>query len=137
MQFIEISSGGMEEFSLNLPTGFVYQSHNTTGSTCSNFSILNASNGNYHFSFNGSNGCIAKTEFTYRITTQSAKGTSNIFLLTRNGMLWNTITNISVDITSSNSITRAATIDINGNGYIDAYLLSFSNTSSITSGSLT
>lgn len=67
-QFVEISGGGTEEYSLSLPTGFTYQSYNTAGNTCANFSLLNASNGNYRFSLNGSAGCLAKTEFTYRVT---------------------------------------------------------------------
>lgn len=68
-QFAEISGGGATEYSLNLPAGFAYRSHNTTGNTCANFSILNASDGNYRFSFNGASGCLAKTEFTYRVTS--------------------------------------------------------------------
>lgn len=67
-QFAEISGGGATEYSISLPAGFVYRSYNTAGNTCANFSILNASDGNYHFSFDGSAGCFAKTEFTYRVT---------------------------------------------------------------------
>lgn len=67
-QFVEASSGGYEEYSVNLPTGFSYVSSSTAGNACANFSLLNASNGNYHFSFNGAANCLAKTEFTYRVT---------------------------------------------------------------------
>lgn len=71
-QFTEVSGGGATEYSLNLPSGFVYRSYNTIGNTCANFSLLNASDGNYHFSFNGTAGCLAKTEFTYRVTSATA-----------------------------------------------------------------
>lgn len=52
-QFVEVSNSGVGTYSINLPTGFVYRSHNTTDTNCANFSVLNASNGNYNFSFNG------------------------------------------------------------------------------------
>lgn len=70
-QFVEASVGGPAEYSINLPLGFVYQSHNTTDNLCASFSVLDANNGNYHFSFSGSAGCLAKTEFTYRVTSSS------------------------------------------------------------------
>ena len=50
-QFAELSSGGYEEYSLNLPAGFSYRSSNIAGTTCAGFSVLNSSDNNYHFSF--------------------------------------------------------------------------------------
>lgn len=83
-QFVDVSGGGAEEYSLNLPAGFTYQSNDTIGTTCAGFSILNASDGNYHFSFNGAPGCIAKTTFIYRVTATTTAGAQDIFLLSRN-----------------------------------------------------
>lgn len=124
-QFVEISDGGGEEYSMNLPAGFVYQSGNTTGNTCANFSTLNASNGNYHFSFNGTAGCVAKTEITYRVTSASTLGNAGIFLLAKSGSSWNIVSDVTLGIASNNSITSALVQDTNSDGYIDAYLLSF------------
>lgn len=70
-QFLEISDGGPTEYSISLPVGFIYQSSHTTGNACANFSILTAQDSNYRFSFNGSAGCLAKTEFTYRVTSSA------------------------------------------------------------------
>lgn len=39
-------------------------------------------------------------------------------------------------ITSSNSITKAATADLNANGYIDAYILSFATTAGVNASTL-
>ena len=115
----------MEEYSINLPTGFLYRSTDTTGNTCANFSLMNASSGNYHFSFNGIAGCLAKTEFTYRVTPSSTLGNQNIFLLGKSGTNWSIVSQVALGITSTNSITKATTLDLNANGFIDAYLLSF------------
>lgn len=135
-RFVEVSSGGPAEYSLNLPNGFVYQSHNTTGNTCANFVIQNASNGNYYFSFNGAAGCLAKTEFTYRVTSASTPGNQGVFLLLKNGASWSSAADVTIGITSTNSITKAATADLNSNGYADAYVLSFATTVGVTAGSL-
>ncbi len=124
-QFVEVSGGGAEEYSLNLPAGFVYQSYNTTLNACANFSLLNASNSNYHFSFNGSAGCLAKTEFTYRIISSAVAANQTISLLQKNGTTWNSLRSVVVGITASNTVAKALTEDVNGNGFIDAYLLSF------------
>lgn len=80
-QFVEVSGGGAEEYSINLPTGFTYQSANIIGNTCANFTTINAVNTNYHFSFNGAPNCIAKTEFTYRVTTATTLGSTPLYLL--------------------------------------------------------
>ncbi len=50
-RFIGVSDGQNEAYSISFPTGFVYQSYNNNGSTCGNFAVLNATNGNFHFSF--------------------------------------------------------------------------------------
>ena len=134
-RFTEVSTTGAWEYSLNLPAGFIHQSHNTTDNTCANFSVQNASNGNYHFSFNGTPGCLAQTEFTYRITSTTATGNIWIYLLEKNGINWSILKDITLGITSANTITRATTADLNNNGYIDAYILSFA-TGGVTSGLL-
>ena len=91
LQFTEVSAGGYEEYSTSLPTGFVYQSSNTTGTTCANLSLLNTSNNNFHFSFSGTtNPCIVKTAFTYRITTAAPVGQQTIDILSKTGpSSWN------------------------------------------------
>lgn len=135
-QFVEVSSGGYEEYSVNLPAGFSYISSNATGNTCANFSSLNASNGNYHFSFNGSANCLAKTEFTYRVTPSATPGNASIFLLGRNGSSWSSVADVTLGITATNSITKALTADLNSNGYIDAYILSFATGTGVTANAL-
>jgi hypothetical protein len=126
-QFVESSNGGYEEYSINLPTGFTFTgTTNTGGTTCAGFTVINASNNNYHFSFNGTGNCIAKTEFSYRITGSASTGTQSISLLQKNGTNWNVFNTITLGVVSSNTITKALTQDTNGDGFIDAYLLSFS-----------
>lgn len=134
-QFVEVSPGWWEEYSLNLPAGFTYQSSNTNGTTCAGFSVLSNTNGNFHFSFNGAPNCLAKTEFTYRITLSTVATNQTISLLQKNGTNWNSLTNIMIGVTASNTITKALIQDVNGNGFIDAYLLSFA-TGGVNSGAL-
>ena len=126
-QFTEVSAGSYEEYSTSLPAGFVFRSSDVTGTTCANLSLLNTSNNNFHFSFSGTtNPCIVKTAFTYRITTSAPVGQQTIDILSKTGpSSWSILSNVLVDIQANNAITRALTSDTNGNGFIDAYLLSF------------
>lgn len=125
-QFAELSSGGYEEYSLSFPTGFDYLSGNTLGTSCAGFSTINASDGNYHFSFSGTtNPCLAKTEFSYRITPSASAGAKTISLLRKNGSSWDNAGSVIIDVIANNMITQAQSLDTNDTGYIDAYLLSF------------
>lgn len=126
----------MEEYSVSLPAGFSYVSSNTSGNSCANFSLLNASDGNYHFSFNGAASCLAKTEFTYRVTPSAVPGNAGIFVLGKNGSSWNSVADVLLAITATNSITKATTADLNANGYIDAYVLSFATSTGVTVSTL-
>ncbi|HBB27595.1 TPA: hypothetical protein DCZ36_03830, partial [Candidatus Gracilibacteria bacterium] len=135
-QFVEVSGGGATEYSLSMPAGFTYQSSNTIGTTCAGFSILNNSNGNFRFSFNGVAGCLAKTEFTYRVISSAPVGNSHISLLLKNGSAWTIAKDITLGITSTNSIIKAVTADLNSNGYIDAYILSFATSAGVTAPAL-
>jgi hypothetical protein len=127
-QFVEVSAGGYEEYSTSLPAGFVYQSSNTVGTTCTNFSLINATDSNFHFSFSGTtHPCITKATFTYRITSSAPIGTQAIDILSKTGpSSWNILSSILLDIQANNTITKAQTADLNRNGFIDSYLLSFS-----------
>lgn len=135
-QFVEASAGGASEYSISFPTGFVRQNSNTTGNACANFSVLNASDSNYRFSFDGASGCLAKTEFTYRVTSAATPGNANITLLAKNGSTWSIVSDVALGITSSNSITKAVTADLNRNGYADAYILSFATLTGVNAGAL-
>lgn len=135
-QFVEVSSGGAEEYSLNLPAGFTYQSANTTGNTCANFTTINAGNTNFHFSFNGAPNCIAKTEFTYRVTNTTPLGSNPLYLLEKSGTAWSIAANLDLSVVGTNSITSAVIQDLDADGYIDAYLLSFTSLVGVNAGAL-
>ncbi|MDP2103966.1 MAG: hypothetical protein Q8K26_03530, partial [Candidatus Gracilibacteria bacterium] len=135
-QFVEISGGGVEEYSINLPTGFTYQSANTTGTDCAGFTVINSSNNNYHFSFNGAPNCIAKTEFTYRVTNTTTPGSNPLYLLEKSGVNWNIAADLSLNVTATNSVTSAVVQDLDADGYIDAYLLSFASLAGVNAGTL-
>lgn len=42
------------------------------------------------------------------------------------------LANITLGITSANSITKARTVDLNANGYADAYILSLASNAGMT-----
>lgn len=135
-QFVEVSGGGPEEYSINLPTGFTYQSANTIGNTCAAFTTINAGNTNYHFSFNGAPNCIAKTEFTYRVTATTPLGNTPLYLLEKSGTNWSIVQNLDLSVTATNSITSAVIQDLDADGYVDAYLLSFTTLVGVNAGAL-
>ena len=59
----------------------------------------------------------------------------HISLLERNGNSWSNVTNLLIDVIANNTILTAESEDLNQNGYIDSYLLSFA-TGSVSASAL-
>lgn len=57
-------------------------------------------------------------------------------MLGKNGSGWNSVADVTVGITATNSITKAVTSDRNTNGYIDAYILSFATSTGVSANTL-
>lgn len=129
-QLVEESDGGAEQYAFNLPSGFTYQSSNTTSSTCA-INLISTTNGRFEFSSSSAGTCLIILTAVYRITASASNGNTNISLLSKNGANWSESSNVTLGITGNNTITRARSLDRNADGYLDGYLLSLSGNSSL------
>ncbi|EKE26429.1 MAG: hypothetical protein ACD_4C00295G0002, partial [uncultured bacterium (gcode 4)] len=93
---------------------------------CPNFSIQNFSDSNLRYSFSGVNSgtCIAKMEFSYKVTSSTATWNHSFSLIDLNS--WSLSSYLDINVTSLNSLKRIASQDNNSNWYIDWFKLEFS-----------
>ncbi|MBW7954502.1 hypothetical protein H3C61_01685 [Candidatus Gracilibacteria bacterium] len=105
-------------FLLNMPSGFEYISSNKSGNC--NTNIETTSNGAFKYSFSGVLNCVSSVEFSYKIQNS---GNYTISILDQNTLK----ENVKIEVIGTNTIIKAYSLDQNNNGFIDGYLVYFSN----------
>ncbi len=117
-------------YNIHFPTGFTYNSYDASQNTCG-FSLISATNSNFKYSFsNTSNTCESTIILNYTTNSNASIWVNNINILDENNSI---VRDLNVNITSHNSITKAQTLDLNSDWYIDGYKLNLANSSNIWS----
>ncbi|MDD5213776.1 MAG: S-layer homology domain-containing protein [Candidatus Gracilibacteria bacterium] len=115
-------------YSVNFPAGFTYNSYDASQNTCG-FSLISSTNSSFKYSYSNSGAiCNSVIILNYTVNSSATSGLNNINLLDTTDIAHqNIIGQVSVDVKTNNFISRAQTLDLNGNGYIDAYKLNLAN----------
>lgn len=117
-------------YNIHFPTGFTYNSYDASQNTCG-FSLISVTNSNFKYSFsNISNTCESTIILNYTTNSTASVWVNNINILDENNSI---VRDLNVNITSHNSITKAQTLDLNSDWYIDGYKLNLANSSNIWS----
>lgn len=70
------------------------------------------------------------------MTAATTLGNTPLYLLEKSGTTWTIVQDLSLDIVGTNSITSAVIQDLDADGYVDAYLLSFTTLTGVNAESL-
>lgn len=113
-------------YSINFPAWFTYNSYDSSQNTCG-FSLISSTNSSFKYSYsNQASTCNSVIIINYTVNSNASAGNNNINILDENNNIsWQ----VSIDIKTNNFVTRAQTLDLNSDWYIDAYKLNLANSS--------
>lgn len=111
-------STSAKTFLVNMPSWFTYNGY--TNNWCANFSLKTNSNSSFSYSYDYSSPCNVTFRYTPTTATSWNKQISLIYDWTA------TIVDVSIASSTTKTITKAVTKDLDNDWYIDAYQLNFS-----------